>query len=68
MQIFTLISTPNNALCILPKIVEAKQVENILFEKATKSISKRNAYVITKYNWQKIYNIEFRIKDTRMQI
>ena len=29
---------------------------------------KKAYYVITKQNWRKIYNIEFSIKDTLMQI
>ena len=46
-----MICTPNNALCILPEVVEAKQVENIIFEKTSKYISEiTKAYVITKYH------------------
>ena len=32
-QIFTIICTPNNAICILPKVIEAKHVENIIIWK-----------------------------------
>ena len=58
-HIFTITCSPNNALWTLPTAVQAKQVGNsFFFLKINKNISEiTKAYVITKNNSWKIYNI-----------
>ena len=50
------------------KQLKLNKLKTLFFEKTSKYISEiAKAYLITKYNGQEKYNIEFTIKDALMQ-